>query len=106
MQQEFLRAPELNLGSEQHVRIAAIDLMQAAELTQLLTRLAELAEYSPVQLHFVDFAGNAGQRVVVGIGESVRGVQELMRTRSDAEFPGRADIVVNSLELQVVIENL
>src|SRR6185312_3109928 len=105
MQLDLLYAPELYFGYVEFVRVAAIDFVQAAEFTQLLTGFAEFAEDRTVEFHLVDFAGYGGERVIVRIREGVGGIKILVWARGDAQLPRSADIVVDGFEFQVVIED-
>ena len=57
-QNDLLRAPCRDLRHEQLIRIAAVDLVNGAELAKTLARLAELSDDLAVQLHLVDLAGD------------------------------------------------
>src|SRR6476660_4077898 len=56
-QQDLLHAPRRDLGDVDLVGIAAIHLVDAAELLEAVTRLAKPAEDLAIELHLVDLAG-------------------------------------------------
>src|SRR4051812_2029958 len=58
IEKNLLRAPSRDLGHEQLIGIAAVDLVNRAELAETLASFAELAEDLAVELHLVDLAGN------------------------------------------------
>src|SRR5437016_7956479 len=106
VEQQFLHAPRGDFGYVDLVRIPAIHLMDAAEFLQRAPRLAEAAEHRAIQLHLVDLAGRRRAAPVVAGGEGVRAVQILMRPLRDADRPRRADVVVDRLQVQIVVQNL
>src|SRR6476660_389657 len=66
LEQNLLHAPVGDLGDEEFVGVAAVDLVHGTELLQRLSGLAELAENRAVELHLVDLAGLRGRtRVAV-----------------------------------------
>src|SRR5215469_12134776 len=66
MQQDFLHAPGSNFSGVQFVFAPAIELMNRAELARFLSRFSELTDHGPVQLQFVNVAGDGGNlRIVV-----------------------------------------
>src|SRR5262245_19706554 len=77
--QQLLHAPVQNFGDEQHVFGRACNLVNPAELFELLAGAAEHAEHLAVETELVDTTR-------VGIGA----VQHLVRRRRDADRPGRA----------------
>ena len=60
LQQDLLRAPVVDLGGVDHVRIAAVHLVDRRELARRLAGAAELADDRAVELHLVDLAGELG----------------------------------------------
>ena len=106
VQDDLLRAPRGNFGHEQLVRIAAVDLVNRAELAEALARLAELPDDLAVQLHLVDLAGDGPRRRGIAVGVRVGHEEVLMRPRRDAHGPRVADVVVDGSQDQVVVEHL
>src|SRR6185295_11014240 len=80
-------------------------LMDAAEFLEPVTRFAELAENGSVELHLVDFARRSSLIEIVAGGEGVRRVEILMRTLRDANGPRRADVIVDRLLIEIVVED-
>src|SRR5262249_22570168 len=76
MQNELLHAPVQNLGNVEVVLGWACDLVDPAELLELLARFPEIAEHLAVEAQLVDAAG-------IGIGA----VEHLVGTGSDAQRP-------------------
>ena len=103
---DLLRAPGRDLGHEELVRIAAVDLVDGAELSESLAGLAELADDRAVELHLVDLAGDRPRRGRVAVRVGVRDEQVLVRPRRDADRPRVADVVVDGPQHQVVVEHL
>src|SRR5262249_5545601 len=103
---EFLDAPCSDFGNHQFVFVSAVDRVNGAELTQLLTRFAKLADDRSIQFHLVDFAGYGGLSRIVVIGVGVGTVKILMRTRRDTYCPRSADVVVGLEQIQIAIKDL
>src|SRR5580704_4586274 len=80
--------------------------MHGAERAELLARVSKFADDGAIQLHFVNLARHRGHvgDVIVGIG--IGAVQILMRARGNANRPGSANLVVDRLELEIVVEDL
>ena len=79
LEHDLLRAPRGDLRDEQLIGIAAVDLVNRAELAEPLAGLAELADDRAVELHLVDLAGDRPRRRRVAVGVRVR-----RRTDTDA----------------------
>src|SRR5436189_599855 len=77
-EEDLLRAPLVDLGRVEHVRIAAVDLVRGGELARGLAPTAELADHLAVQFHLVDFARELGGRSRGAVGPRVRHVQILL----------------------------
>ena len=105
-QHDLLDPPGGDFRHEQLVRVAAVDLVHRAELAELLAGLAELADDRAVELHLVDLAGDVAILRQPVVGNRVRDEQILMRARRDADRPRVADVVVDRLDVQVVVEDL
>src|SRR5882724_4931114 len=80
--------------------------MDRAELAESLTPVPKLAHDGPVQFHLVNLAGHGGYvgDIIVGVG--IGTVKILMRPWGNAKSPGSANLIVNRLELQIVVEDL
>ena len=76
-----------------------------AELSLLFAGDPELAEDGAVQLHLEDLAGDLVYLGVVGVRVGIGRVEILVRAGGDAHGPGRADVVVGGLVIQVVVEH-
>ena len=76
---EFLDAPIQEFGHVEFVRGGAGNFVNPTELTELLAGFAENAENFSIEGEFVDVAG-----------ESVRGVENLIWRRRNANSPRRA----------------
>src|SRR5438132_666265 len=98
---DFLNAPRRDLGDDELVGVAAVDLVDGAELLQLLAGLAELPEDGSVELHLVDLAGDVAVLREAVVGERVRYVEVLVRARRDADRPRAADVAIDGLESEV-----
>src|ERR1017187_4710474 len=106
MQHDLLPPPGRDFAYDEFVFAATVDLMDRAELAEFFSRFSKFAQNRPVQLHFVNLAGYRHGLGIVGVRVRVGTVKILMRSRGNAEGPRGADLVVDRLELQVVVENL
>src|SRR4051812_49017927 len=102
LQTKLLHAPIHQLSDIQGVRIAAVDFVDHAELLELMSGAAELAERCPVQLQLVDLAVEEGILGWIRVGA----VEILMRARRDADRTRGADVLDLALERAVVVEHL
>src|SRR5215472_2239068 len=82
IENQFLNAPVEDFGDEQHVLGRTRDLVNPAELLELLAGLAEHAEHLAVQAKLVDTAR-------MGI-RAVEDLLPVLARRSDAQCPRRA----------------
>src|SRR5689334_24591248 len=103
---ELLHSPRRDLRYHQFVRIPAVDLVHRTELAELLARRPELAEDRPVELHLIDLAADGVHLRAVGIWVRVRAVEILVRTRRNTQSPRGADVIVDRLQGEVVVEHL
>src|SRR5262245_6084864 len=71
LENEFLNAPRGDFRDVELVRVAAVDLVHAAELLQVLPRLAEPADDRAVELHLVDLTGDVARRGRAAVGPGV-----------------------------------
>ncbi len=102
----FCTRQDFDLADDDLVGVAAIHHVDDLEAAELLAGVAELADDRAVELHLVDFAGDrpgAGPVAVrIGVGDE----QVLVRALGHAGGPADADLVVDRLRLEVVVEHL
>src|ERR1700681_217912 len=106
MKNDLLRTPGGNLGRIDLVRVPAVELVDRAELLRRVAGLAELPEDRAVELHLVDLAGGVPRRRRAAVGPRIGDEQVLMRPARDADRPRVADVVVDGLQVEVVVEDL
>src|SRR5262249_7397176 len=101
-----LHAPGFDLANDDLVRIAAIHHMDHLEAPEFLAGMTELADDRAVELHLVDLAGDRPRTQTVDIGGEVGGKQVLVMPVRYARFAADADLIVDGLRLEAVVENL
>src|SRR5262245_42692375 len=99
---ELLHAPVHEFGDVQGVGVAAVDLIDHAELLELLAGFADAADDRAVQLHLVNFA--VQERILGRVG--VRAEKILVRAGRDADGARRTDVLDLGLVVAVVVEHL
>src|SRR5690349_2790337 len=82
VQGQFLNPPVGDLPHIYFVVFAAVHLVNGAELLQLFTAGAELAENGAIEFHLID------GRLIEVLGVGIGGIQILVRPGSDAQGPG------------------
>ena len=65
LQDDLLHSPGRDLGDEKLIFITAIDFMDSAEISELLTGVSKLTQYRSVQLHFVNLAGYGRESAIL-----------------------------------------
>src|SRR2546421_6043778 len=80
--------------------------MRRAERAELFTRMSKLAEDGPVQLHFVNFTGHRRDVGEVTVRVGIGAIEILMRSRSNADRPRSANLIIDRFELQIIVKDL
>src|SRR4029453_12766118 len=102
----LLHTPRVDLGKDQLVRVAAVDLVDDLETGRDLAGLAELADHLAVDFRLVDFTRVLPRPWWIAVRVRVGEEDVLMRSRRDAQRPSGAEIGDLSDRLQIVIELL
>src|SRR4051812_41690486 len=102
LERDLRYAPVADLRRPELVRVAAVELVDAAEFLRQVAGAAEAAEYLAGEIELVDLA--IGIDILGRV--RVRGVQDLLRARRDADRARRPDVGDLALEVAVAVEHL
>src|SRR5262249_30435988 len=106
LEDELLHAPGFDLSDDDLVGVAAIHHVDDLQSAEFLAGMTELADDGPVQFHLVDFAGDRPRAGHISVGIGVGSEKILVRSLGNAGGPADTDLVVDSLWLEVVVEDL
>src|SRR3989442_14511527 len=106
LQDEFLHAPGFDFPDDDLVWIAAIHHVDDLEPAVFLARMAELTNDRPIQLQLVDLPSDVPRARRIAIRVGVGGEHVLMRALRNANGPTDAEVVIDLLRLEVVVEDL
>src|SRR5437763_1185849 len=92
LENEFLNSPGFDFTCHDFIRIAAIHHVDHLESWAQLAGVAELAEHRPIQLGFVNLAGDIPGPGLIPVRIGVRKERILMRPRGNAHRPAYAEV--------------
>src|SRR3989442_3641189 len=106
LQHEFLHSPGFDFPDDELVWIAAIHHVDDLEPAEFLARMAELTDDGPVQFQLGNLSSDVPRprRIAIRVGVGCENV--LMRALRNANRPTDAQVVVDLLRLEIVVEDL